>query len=270
MAPAPTTRMRICWVPLLLLLGRANREWRIANREGSTSYSQLDIRSFSPLFPERADLQLKGPGAARLLVKLPVGRRDRRRRHQQVRIVERFLTPELLPSLAHPRGIDAGIDDQMRDMDILRPEFARHRLRHRSQAELGAGEGRKAAAAAQAPGRGGGEGVALAPRQHQPRRFASGHEARPAGHFPDLAEYAVGGLQYRKVDVGADIEDADLQRRMLVGVIEKRRHLVRLARVERARDNRSARGLDIPNQRLAPGAVAPPGGHGGTLCCGFL
>ncbi len=73
-----------------------------------------------PLFPERANFQLKGPGAARLLVELPVGRRDRGRRHQQIRIVERFLAPELLAPLAHPGGIDAGIDDQMRDMDVLR------------------------------------------------------------------------------------------------------------------------------------------------------
>ncbi len=57
---------------------------------------------------------------------------------------------------------------------------------------------------------------------------------------------------------------------MLVGVIEERRHLVRLTRVERSRDNRSARGLDIPNQRLEPGAVAPPGEHGEPLGGEFL
>src|ERR1700681_450696 len=57
---------------------------------------------------------------------------------------------------------------------------------------------------------------------------------------------------------------------MLVGVIEERRHLVRLARVERARDDRSARGLDIPNQRLELGAVATPGEYGESLGGEFL
>src|SRR6266851_2011441 len=271
-APAPTTRIRIAEFLLLFVLEAANRngEWRMANREISIRYSPFANRVLLPLFAERADFELKGPGAAWLLVKLPIGRCNRRRRHQQVRIVERFLAPELLPALAHPGGVDAGIDDQMRDMDVLRPEFARHRLRHRPQAELGAGKGRKAATAAQARGRASEEDVALAPRQHQPRRFAPGDEACPAGHFPDLAEDAVGGLQNGKADVGADIEDADLQRRMLVGVIEERRHLVRLARVERARDDRSARGLDIPNQRLELGAVATPGEYGESLGGEFL
>src|SRR5258708_32467549 len=84
----------------------------------------------SPLFPERADLELKRPGAARLLVKLPVGGCDRRRRHQQIRIVERFLAPELRPALAHPGGVDAGIDDQGRDMDIIQTNPAAHWLLH--------------------------------------------------------------------------------------------------------------------------------------------
>ena len=137
------------------------------------------------------------------------------------------------------------------------PEFARHRLRHRAQSEFGAGKGRKAAAAAQGRGGAGEEDVALAARHHQPGRFASGQEAGPAGHLPHLAEHAVGGLQDRKVDVGADVEDADFQRRVLVGVIEEGRDLVFLPRIERARDDRSARGLDLLDQRLELGAVAP-------------
>src|SRR5258708_29261393 len=99
----------------------------------------------------------------------------------------------------------------MRDVDVLRPELPRHRLRYRAQSELGAGEGGKAAAAAQARGGPGEKDVAAAVRQHQPRRFAAGEEAGPAGHFPHLAEDAVGGFQDRKINVGADIEDADLE-----------------------------------------------------------
>src|SRR6266404_371812 len=115
-----------------------------------------------PLFPERADFKLERPGAARLLVKLPVGGGDRRRGHQQIGIVKRFPAPHLLAALAHPSGVDAGIDDQVRDVDVLRSELARHRLRHRAQAEFRRGKGGKAGAAAQACGGAGEEDVALA------------------------------------------------------------------------------------------------------------
>src|SRR6266567_3551712 len=92
----------------------ANSEWRIGDLHAllAPHYPLLTIhhplfatRAFLPLFPERADFQLKAPGAARLLVKLPVRGCDRRRRHQQIRIVERFLAPELLAAFAHPGGI---------------------------------------------------------------------------------------------------------------------------------------------------------------------
>src|SRR5258708_16335646 len=99
-----------------------------------------------PLFSERADFKLERPGAARLLVKLPVGRGNRGRRHQQIGIIKRFPAPHLLAALAHPCGVDAGIDDQVRDVDVLRSELARHRLRHRAQSEFRAGEGRITAA----------------------------------------------------------------------------------------------------------------------------
>ncbi len=142
-----------------------------------------------------------------------------------------------------PGGIDTGIDDQMRDMDVFRPELARHRLRHGAQAKLRAGKGRKAAAAAERRGRASEEDIALASRQHQPRRFAARDKAGPAGHFPYFPKHTVSGLQNRKIDIGADIEDADLQRRVLVGVIEEGRRLLFLPGVERAAEDRAARGL---------------------------
>src|SRR5258708_37794095 len=223
-----------------------------------------------PLFPERADFKLEGPGAAGLLVKLPVSGCDRGRRHQQIGIVERFLAPHLLAALAHPCGIDAGIDDQMRDMDVLRSELACHRLRHRAQSEFRAGERRITAAATQGGG-GGGEGdVALAARQHQPRRLAPGEKAGIARHFPHFAEHPLGCLENRKIDVGADVEDADFKRRVLVGVVEEGCDLVLFPRVQRARDDRSARALDFPDQRLELGAVAPPCEHGEPFGCEFL
>src|SRR6202011_206870 len=172
MAPAPTTRTRIVWFLLLLFL---RGEWGEANGEqrNSARHSPFAIRVFLPLLPERADFQFKCPGAARLLVQLAVRGRDRGRRHQQVRIVERFLAPKLFAPLAHPGSIDTGIDNQVRDVDVLLSQFARHRLRHRAQAEFGAGKGRVTRAAAQARGGAGEENATLAARQHQPRRFAA-------------------------------------------------------------------------------------------------
>src|SRR5215471_6411688 len=115
-------------------------------QEKSIHFSRL------PLFSERADFKLERPGAARLLIKLPVSSRHRGWRHQQIGIIQRLLAPELLASLAHPRRVDAGVDNQMRHVDVLRAQLARHRLRDRAETELGAGKRRISAAAAQGSG----------------------------------------------------------------------------------------------------------------------
>src|SRR6516164_11709077 len=94
------------------------------------------FESSLPLLAEGADFQLGRPGALRLLVKLPVGCRDRRRWHQQIGIVERIWTRRLKATLPHPFRVDAGVDDEVRDMDVLRSQFARHRLRDGTQTEL--------------------------------------------------------------------------------------------------------------------------------------
>src|SRR5258705_3975502 len=99
----------------------------------------------------------------------------------------------------------------MSDVDVLRTELARGRLCHRAQAELGAGEGRIAGSAAQARRRAGEEDIALAPGQHQSRRLAACEKAGIAGHFPDLAEHALGSVENREVDVGADVEDTHFE-----------------------------------------------------------
>src|ERR1700691_990091 len=138
-APAPTTRIRMM---LYLLFVKRYFVGVIA------SAMTPDASICLPLFAERAYFQFESPGAARLLVKLPIGSRDGSRRHQQIRIVERFLAPELFAPLAHPGGIDARVDDQVSHVDVLGAEFARHRLRHGPKSELRAGKRRKAAAAA--------------------------------------------------------------------------------------------------------------------------
>jgi hypothetical protein len=76
-----------------------------------------------------------------------------------------------LDPLAHPGGVDPGVNDQMGDVDVLWAELARRALRHRTQAELGAGEGCIADPAAHA---GGGPGKKMLPR----RAAASGAPPR--------------------------------------------------------------------------------------------
>src|ERR1700742_770269 len=100
MAPAPTTRIRIVQF-LFLLTERGQRPAKIRSPRPVRHSSCL------PLFAERADFKFEGPGATRLLIELPIARCHRGRRHQQVRVVERFLAPELLAPLAYPGGIDA-------------------------------------------------------------------------------------------------------------------------------------------------------------------
>src|SRR5246127_65856 len=83
--------------------------------------TSLARRERSPLLAEGADFQFKGPGAPGLLVKLPIGFGDRRRRHQEIRVVERIRPQRFQSPLADPFGVDAGIDDEMRDVDVLWP-----------------------------------------------------------------------------------------------------------------------------------------------------
>src|SRR3954447_431628 len=261
MAPAPTTKTRIPELPLFTKSVATNE---LAREKPAT------IALASPFFAERPNFKLKSPGAARLLVELPVGGRDRGGRHQQIRVVERFIAPHLSAALPHPFGIDAGIDDQMRHMDVLGAQLAGHRLGHRAKTKLRAGERRITTAAAQGSRRAGEENVAFAARQHQPRRFAPGDEACPARHFPHLAKHSVGGLNDREVDISADIENAHLKRGELVRFIKESHDFLFLARIERSGEDCSARGLNLFDQRLELFAIASPGENGESLTREFL
>ncbi|MEH2515283.1 hypothetical protein V1279_000856 [Bradyrhizobium sp. AZCC 1610] len=54
-----------------------------------------------------------------------------------------------------------------------------------------------------------------------PNQTMAGEKARIAGHFPDLAKHTLGSVEDRKVDVGADVEDADFERRVFGGISEE-------------------------------------------------
>ena len=178
---------------------------------------KLDRGHASPFLREGTDLELEGPRVARLLVELPVGVGDRG--SGRISVSGRELRQRRL-ALA-PRG------------SARAPR--RCRRRHRSRgARRGCSSGRARARRSARPQRSPPSRwrrrrsrtpprrLAVAPvkkmraaavRQHETRRLAAGEEARVARHLPDLAEHALGRLEEREVDVGADVEDADLERR---------------------------------------------------------
>src|SRR6266436_1157825 len=137
----------------------------------------------------------------------------------------------------------------MGDMDVFGTELACDRLRDRAQSEFRAGKGRKTRPAAHACGRAGEENVALAAGKHQARGLAAGKKAGIARHFPNFAENALGRIDDRKIHVGADVEDANLQGGVLVGVAQEGHHLVLLSRVERPPEYLSVRRLDFLDER---------------------
>src|ERR1700730_1854217 len=199
----------------------------------------------SPCLSERTDFQLKGPRVVRLLIKLPIGLGDRDGPHQTAGIetVQRRFAFTFFDPLAHPRGIDSGVDDQMGDMNIPRAEFPRSALGDCAQTELRARECSVAGAAAQAGSGAGEEDASVTARQHQSGGLPASQKTGVAGHFPDLAKHAFSSLEQGKIHVGADIEDADLERRVLIGVAQESRDLIFLARIERPRE-------DVPTARL--------------------
>src|SRR5258705_3234738 len=158
----------------------------------------------------------------------------------------------------------------MGDVDVFGTELAGDRLGDRAQSEFRAGKRRKTRAAAHARGRAGEEDIALAAGKHQARSLATGEKAGIAGHFPHLAENPLGGVDDRKIHIGADVEDANLQRGVLVGVTQEGHHLVLLARVERPPEYLPVRRLDFLDERRELLALASSGEDRKTFGRKFL
>src|SRR5215831_15733629 len=226
----------------------------------------------SPFFCKGSDLPLERPGVAGLLIELPIGLGNGGRPHQPARIEigERRLALAFLDPPANPGSVDPGIDHQMRNVDVLRAELARRALRHGAQSEFGAGKSGVTGATAQARSGSSKEDVAAVPRNHQTRRLPPGEETGVTRHFPNFAEYPLGGLDQRKVDVRPDVEDAYLQRSPCIGVLQEGRHLVLSACVERAADNVPTGRLNLSDQRRQPVAVAAAGEDSEPLGREFL
>ena len=95
-------------------------------------------------------------------------------------------------------------------------------------------------------------------RQHQPRRLSPGQKPRKARHFPHLAEHPCGGVDQRKLDVGAHIENADLERGQGFGFGKKGRDLIFVTRIERSGDPAPAACNDFLYQCRQLVAIATP------------
>ena len=69
-------------------------------------------------------IELERPAVARLLVGLPMGIGDRSGIHELVRLeaLESFRAGPLPDPFAHPCCIDACVDNEMRNMNVLRTE----------------------------------------------------------------------------------------------------------------------------------------------------
>src|SRR5580693_5296343 len=89
---------------------------------------------------------LPGPGAARLLQDAPIAFRDRVGIEHGVRAIG---------WVDAGRAADAAINDEMRDVNALRRQFARHALRQSAQRELAHRERRRLRIALHARGRAG-------------------------------------------------------------------------------------------------------------------
>ena len=86
------------------------------------------------------------PAVTRLGVNRPVLIGNMLRIEDATLIFQRIALGKIV---ADKSGINRAVDDWVRYMDALRPQFARHALGQCAQGELGAGEGRETHAAAQ-------------------------------------------------------------------------------------------------------------------------
>src|ERR1700722_9582027 len=114
--------------------------------------------------------------------------------------------------LADEVGVDCAVDNNMRNVDVHWPEFARHALCQRAQRVLGSRERGEVGRAAKARSRAGEEDRPAAARHHAPGRFPSIQEAAEAGHLPYLEVLARGFLKNAGGYIRANVEDHHLDR----------------------------------------------------------
>src|SRR6185312_81003 len=223
----------------------------------------------SPLLRGGPKIELVSPAVFRLLMREPIGFRDRARPGQRI--------GENVPGLdaacglqpgANGVAVDGGIDDQMNDMNVLWSKLARHGLSEGPQPEFRRSESGKALAAAEACCGARKEDRAAAARDHDARGFAADQEARVAGELPGLEEQLFRGLDQRLVDVGSGIEQADFDRPdLLLDAGEEVLDLLLLARIDADGVDFVTLGFQLIEQGLGLGGIAAADADGIAALC---
>src|SRR5688572_28849662 len=126
---------------------------------------------------------------------------------------------------------DAAVDDDVSDMNALRPKLARHRLRDLAQAALRGGKRGEVGRAANRGGGSGKEDGAFASRYHAARGFAAEKKAGVAGEATYVLEGPGRSVDDRASQVRAGVEYGHLDRTALLHALEEIDHLLFLAQV---------------------------------------
>ena len=106
--------------------------------------------------------------------------------------VQQAVGRPLLLEMSVPLRTDLTVNDDMGDMDPFRPQFSRHGLRQRTEAEFSDRQIGEARSAAQRCRRAGEEDGAATRLQHRPRRASPDQEAAEAKRAPAPLEF--GGI----------------------------------------------------------------------------
>src|SRR2546428_10630262 len=223
--------------------------WMMGWRMPKSSVMRVFIAFFlSPGFHVRAQVHLEGPRITRLRVQVPVVLCDVFRVQDAVLLLQRVALGELR---ANEFRVDGAIDHDVRNVDALGAELARHALRESAQRVLGAGECREVGGAADARRRTGEEDRAAAAHHHLAGDLTRVQEAAERGHLPDLHVLARRLFQNAAGHVGADVEHHHLDgAALLFDLVDERDHVLLLARIAAIAECLAAGGTDALHGRL--------------------
>ena len=156
-------------------------------------------------------------------------------------------------------AVDPAVDDAVGDVDALRAEVARHRLRDRAQPGLGRGEGGEGRPTADRRGCAGEDYGPAAVGQHAPRGLSPDQKAAQAAEPPDVLEEVGLHLEQVAPAVIARVVDDELQARCVrrAGGVEEAQDLALVRGVRRHRSGPSAGSFDRRGQGLDARLCAP-------------
>ena len=158
------------------------------------------------------------PGAAVLVVQHPIGVGDGGDVEHAVGAARFF---QLRPQAQEALALDAAVDHDVADMNVLRPEFARHALRQRPQRRLGGYERGKIGLAAQRTAGTGENQAAAAAREQRRDRGLRQLEAAERVLAPVRLELLLAQLQERRRPVRTGIVDGHRQWSEFFGRFDK-------------------------------------------------